>query len=244
MTKKKITKEKAISIINSIKQRYPQLRQDSKGITFASQYQGTYKTHMENAGLSYDDAIKVEKNYHKLYQISDEWTEQALKQGSDKGYVNLAFGGRLRTPILAQTILGKANTPYEARNEYRSAGNALIQSYCILNTRAAIEFMDRVYKSKYKYQIHPCALIHDAFYLKWKNDPEITHWINTNLIECMGWNDLPELTHPIVKLGAELDLFMDWSYPLTLPNNAPLQEIIDIQKKGVDTYIQKNLGKV
>lgn len=212
--------------INSIKKKYPDLRQESKGITFAAQYFGTYKTFMENAGLSYDDAVRVEENYHKLYAASDAWSEKMLQQGSDKGYVSLAFGGRLRTPILARTVLNTKSTPYEAMNEYRSAGNALIQSYCILNSRAAIEFMDRVYKSPYREFIHPCALIHDAIYLKWRNWPEITKWVNDNLIECMEWDDLPELKHPKVKLGAELDIFKEnWANGITIPNRVEDYEI-------------------
>ena len=225
---KKITKEKAVEIINSIKKRYPYLRQDSKGITFASQYMGTYKTFMENAGLSYDVAIQVDENYHKLYEASDLWTEQMLRQGSKLGYVSLAFGGRLRTPILSRTVLNTRSTPYEAQSEYRSAGNALIQSYCILNSRAAIAFMELVYASPHKYDIHPCALIHDAIYLKWVDNPIITKWVNENLIKCMEWADLPELQHPKVKLGAELDVFKEsWAKGITLPNGIGVDEIME-----------------
>lgn len=217
--------------INSIKKKYPDIRQDSKGITFAAQYFGTYKTFMENAGLTYDEAIQVEENYHKMYVVSDRWSEQMIQQGSYKGYVSLAFGGRLRTPILKQTILNKRNTPYEAMNEYRSAGNALIQSYCILNNRAAIEFMERVYNSPYRYQIHPCALIHDAIYIKWIDDPMITLWVNENLVECMEWCGLPQLQHPKVKLGAEVDVFKkSWAEGITLPNHAALGTIDDLLK--------------
>ena len=37
----------------------------------------------------------------------------------------------------------------------------------------------------------------------------------------MQWQELPELHHDEVKLGAALDIFWpDWSNPLTLPNGA------------------------
>ncbi len=215
--------------INSIKKLFPTVRQDDKAITFAAQYFGTYKTFMENSGLSYDDAIRIEENYHKLYEVSDLWSEHMIRQGSKLGYVSLAFGGRLRTPILSRTVLNTRSTPYEAMNEYRSAGNALIQSYCILNNRAAIAFMDLVYKSPHRYDIHPCALIHDAIYIKWVDDIAITKWINDNLVKCMEWTDLPELQHPIVKLGAELDIFKEnWANGITIPNNVDVDEILEV----------------
>jgi hypothetical protein len=47
----------------------------------------------------------------------------------------------------------------------------------------------------------------------------------------MQWQELPEIQHPTVKLGAALDLFIDgWHKPITLPNNANVDEIINLLK--------------
>ena len=107
---------------------------------------------------------QIDANYHKLYAESDVWVQNKIMETSKVGYATVAFGLRVRAPILAQTILGTRNTPYAAQKEGRTIGNALGQSYGMLNSRSANKFMDRVYKSPYKYDIQPCIQIHDAQY--------------------------------------------------------------------------------
>ena len=128
--------------VNTIAQKYPKLRSKSKTITFAAQYGGTYITFMNN-GFSKKEAQEIERNYHKMYEIADQWTEDKIKAACNIGYVPLAFGGRLRTPVLSQVIYGD-RMPYKASEEARSAGNALMQSYGLLNTRAAIDCLQMV----------------------------------------------------------------------------------------------------
>jgi DNA polymerase-1 len=54
-------------------------------------------------------------------------------------------------------------------------------------------------------------------------------WANRELIKSMQWQDLPEIQHPTVKLGAALDIFWpNWSKSTTLPNGASREEIYDI----------------
>ena len=232
---KKITKEEATKIINSIKSRYPELRQASKSITFSANYFGTYRTFMENSGIPEKEAKQIEANFHKLYAATDNWNNAMLDKAGSCGYVDLAFGGRLRTPILAQTIANTRSTPYEATAERRSAGNALIQSYGLLTNRAAIEFQERALASKYALDIKIVALIHDAIYLVIKDDVHVVKWVNDNLISCMEWDDLPELKHPTVKLGASLELFYPhWGHSIEIPNNASIQEIKQHCHQGED----------
>jgi DNA polymerase-1 len=101
------------------------------------------------------------------------------------------------------------------------------QSYGLLNSRAANEFRKRVWASPYKYDIFPCAQIHDALYVFWRNTAGITKWVNDNLIDCMRWCGLVELQHPTVKLGAELDIYYPtWAKAITLKNNISLSKII------------------
>lgn len=189
-------------------------------------YGGTYHGMMKNLGWPEDKAKEIEKGYHDLYQVSDEWVAARLKQACKDGYVEVAFGLRVRTPLLAQTTLGMKSTPYEAEAEGRTAGNALGQSYGMLNNRAAVEFMRKVWASKYRYDIKPIALIHDAIYLIIRDDIEVVEWVNKELIKSMQWQELPELRHDEVKLGAALDIFWpDWSSALTLPNDADKETI-------------------
>lgn len=212
--------------VNTIKKAYPHLRQDSKAPTFALTYQGTAYTLMSNLGWSREKAEAVEANYHQLYQVSDQYIQDRLKQASKDGFVEVAFGLRVRTPLLKQIIFGGSKVPYEAAAEGRTAGNAMGQSYGLLNNRAAVDFWQKVWASKYRYDILPSALIHDAIYCLIKDDIEVVEWANRELIKSMQWQELPEIKHDQVKLGAALDLFWpDWAHPITLPNEATREEI-------------------
>lgn len=218
--------------VNTIKKKYPQLRQDSKGPTFLLTYGGTYHGMMSNLGWPEEKAKAIEKGYHDLYQVSDRYVQDRLHQAAQDGYVEVAFGLRVRTPLLKQVVFGTRGMPYEAAAEGRTAGNALGQSYGLLNNRAAVDFMRKVWASKYRYDIKPVALIHDAIYILIRNDVEIVEWANRELIKSMQWQELPEIQHPTVKLGAALDIFWpDWAHPTTLPNNADQRTILELCSK-------------
>ena len=225
-----------LSDINSIKKKYPDLRQASKAVTFAAQYGGTYLTFMNNCGFSEQEAKQIEANYHELYKESDEWTKQKLELCCKQGYIDVAFGLRIRTPLLAKSVLNNSKTLREAQAEARSVGNAISgQSHGLLNNRAAIAFMRRVWASEFKYDIFLVSLIHDSIYLIMRDNIRVVEWVNKALIEEMSWQELPELKHPEVKLGAELDIFYpDWSKPITLPNNATKSEIRAICKASLN----------
>lgn len=227
--------------INSIDETHKDARSASKTPTFALTYQGTYKTLMTNSGFTEEEAKRIEANYHQLYAVSTQWTKDKIVTAAQHGYAEVAFGLRIRTPLLKQTLLGHRTTPYEAEAEARTLGNAISgQSYGLLNNRAANEFMQKVWASPYWLDVKPIAMIHDAIYLLIRNDVEVVEWVNRELIKSMEWQDLPEIQHPDVKLGAELDIFWpNWSNAITLPNDATAAEIIDRCQAGMDTYLEK-----
>ena len=184
---------------------------------------------MNNLGWDYEKAKRIETNYHNLYAESDAYIQARLKQASIDGYVDVAFGLRVRTPLLKQVIYGSSSVPYEAQAEGRTAGNAMGQSFGLLNNRAAVAFMQKVWDSPYRLRIPPVALIHDAIYLLVEDDAEVVAWVNEHLIQEMKWQELPEIQHPTVKLGAQLDIFWpNWSSPITLPNDASVETIRSI----------------
>ncbi len=232
-----------VATINLIASRYPTLRQNSKAPTFALTYGGTYRTLIKNCGISKQVALDIEANYHSLYVTSDRWVANKIKQAGVNGYATACFGLKIRAPLLKICTLGNRSTPYEAEAEARTIGNAVSgQSYSMLNNRALNEFMQRVHSSKYRLKIKPCALIHDALYFIIKDELEVIEWFNNNLIECMQWQDLPELQHDQVKLGAEVDLhFGSWAKPITIPNKSTQAEIIIAVDKGIKKYDLKNL---
>ena len=214
--------------INQIKNLYPKVREMSKGASFALTYQGTKHTLVKNLGFSDSEAERIENNYHDLYQVSTEWVNQRLDEASQKGYVDVAFGLRVRTPLLAQTLRNKPHTPYQALSEGRTVGNALGQSYGLLTNRAANEFMEKVYNSKFREDVKIIAQIHDAIYLLMRDSLDVIEWVNQELIKSMQWQELPEIQHDKVKLGAELSIFYpDWSNEITLKNDMTADEIKD-----------------
>lgn len=228
-----------VESINSIDLKYKGERQESKAPTFALTYQGTYKTLMVNCGFSETKAKSVEKKYQELYAVSIQWVQDKLDQASKDGYVTVAFGLRVRTPLLHQVIRGTSRTPYEAEAEGRTAGNALGQSWCLLNTRASVEFMGKVRDSDFRLDIRPCAHIHDAQYMLIRDSISAVLYTNEHLVKAVQWQDHPDIAHDQVKLGGELSIFYpDWSKEAVLPNGSTEQEICEI----IDSHIKSVTG--
>ncbi len=214
--------------VNTIKRDYDIDRSKSKAVSFALQYAGTWHTLVNNSGFEPDEAKDIVNRYHEAFKVSLKYTADKLEQASHDGYVTVAFGLRVRTPILGVTLFNTQSTPYAAQAEGRSAGNALSQSYGLLNCRAANEFMRRVRNSKYKYDIKICAQIHDAIYLIIRNKVGVIHWANKNLTNCMEWSGLVELQHPTIKLNAELSLFYpSWNTEIVLEASDSKQKILE-----------------
>lgn len=221
--------EHNVSRVNSIKKLYPHWRQESKAPTFALTYQGTYVTLMANCGFTSQLAKSIEASYHKLYHVSDKWVADKLEQACKDGYVTLAFGLRLRTPLLKQVVLGTSKTPYEAAAEGRTAGNALGQSYCMLNSRAGSEFMGKVRKGPHRLDIKPCSQIHDAGYFLIKDDMEVLMYTNKHMVKAVSWQEDPAIQNEHIKMSGELSIFYpNWKEEMTIPKDAT---IADVQKE-------------
>lgn len=224
--------EKEVEIINSIKHKYKDIRQKSKGPTFALTYAGSYKALMDIFGFSKEEALNIESKYHELYRESDEWVSRKMQKAAIDGYVEVAFGLRVRTPVMHQCVLGLRATPKEAEAEKRTAGNALGQSYGLLNSRAGVEFNSRVRGSKYRNDIRPVAQIHDAQYFLIKNDVDVILWANKYLVKAVSWQDDPAIWHEEVKLGGEFSIFYpDWAHELSLPNDLTETKLEELTKE-------------
>lgn len=222
-----ITKEEyLVGVVNSISKKYSKLRSKSKGPSFALQYGGTYHTLVTKGGFPIDEAKSIVHLYLDAYKVSIDWTADKIREATSTGFVTLAYGGILNTPILGQTILGNRATPYEAQSEARSAGNALTQSYCFLNIETLVKFMHKVWESEYRYSILPIGSIHDSNYFLIPNNLGATKWYNDKYIDCVLDYTLPELQHPIVKLGGVAEIYYpSWNYPISIDNYADIQLI-------------------
>jgi len=193
-----------VKSINSIKTKYPDLRQLSKSPTFLLTYMGTWRGLMKQFGFTTIVAQKIEQDYHDLYKVSDDWVMDKIREAGKTGFVELAFGLKLRTPILPQVVIDSQSLPYAAQKEIKTAGNALGQSYGLLNTRAA----------------------NDSQYYMIRNTLQCLKWVNDNLIECMEWNKLAPIQHPTITLGAELEIYYpSWATPITVPNQQSIDQL-------------------
>tara|TARA_R110000850_G_scaffold233967_1_gene358805 strand:- start:9555 stop:10325 length:771 start_codon:yes stop_codon:yes gene_type:complete len=235
--------EHDVARVNSIDGLYKDQRQTSKTPTFALTYQGTYITLMAKCGFTEAVAKQIESRYHDLYKVSDQWVSDKLDEASRVGYITVAFGLRVRTPLLHQVVRNTRATPYEAQAEGRSAGNALGQSYCLLNSRALTEFMEKVRAHEdHRLRIKPISQIHDATYLLTRDDVELLSWVNTHLVEAVEWQDDPAIMHDIVKLGGELSIFHpSWAYEAVLSNGATEEDILTAAADHLNTLASKGI---
>lgn len=227
-----------VESINSIKDTHPTLRQDSKGVSFAKQYGGTYSTLVKNSGFSEEEAKRIEANYDKLYAASLEWKQEQIDKAAKAGYAITAFGLKIRVPLLKQVITGHRTTPREAEAEARTLGNAIGgQAYGLLNNRSANAFMEKVWNSEYRHKIMPIAQIHDSQYFLVKDDVHVVKFVNDELIHEMEWQDLPEIQHEKVELGSELVIhWPTWASEIKLPNEASIEDIQEICLKERAKY--------
>lgn len=227
----------SVDSINSIAKKYKELRGESKAPTFALTYQGTWKTLMTNCGFDEQKAKNTEKRYKDLYVWSIQWIDKKLEEASRVGYVTTAFGLRVRTPLLHQVIRSNSRTPHEAEAEGRTAGNAMGQGWCLLNSRAWNEFMgDHVRPHpKMRLNIRPCAQIHDAGYAMVRDDMETVLFMNKHLVNAVNWQDHDDIRHPDVGLGGELSLFYPtWENEMVIPNGATAAQIEELLQKHID----------
>lgn len=226
-----------VESINSIKDMYPHLRQEGKTPTFLMTYQGTWHGIVHQLGWDPEKAQKVESRFKELYKVSVQWVSNKIQQACHDGYVTGAFGLRVRTPLLAKTYLGTRKTPKEAEGEGRTAGNALGQSYCMLNSRAGNEFMGKVRLSEYSTDIRPCAHIHDAQYFIIPEDMAVLLYMNEHLVKAVEWQDDPEIWHDEVKLGGEVSIFFPtWAEEMEVPNGATEDQIKMLAEKHLRKY--------
>jgi DNA polymerase I len=223
---KQITKEQYLAgVINSIETKYPEIRRVSKGPTFALQYGGTWHTLWKRGGLPQKQAKQVEKAYHELYKVSGEFAAKNKDYMVKYGYVECAFGLKLRTPIISKTVLGNSKTPYEAEAEVRSANNAITQSWGMLLNRAMIATNTRIETEGYALSILPINMIHDAGYFLVKDDPETVKFLNDTLIEEMEWQEDDLIRSTDVPMKASLEIGKSWDNLKQLPNKASIEEI-------------------
>jgi len=208
--------EDTVESINSIKDRYPAFRQASKGPTFALTYGGSWKALVRVCGLSEEDSLRIESAYHDLYKVSDQWVQDQVDKGWTEGCVRGAFGLKVRTPLMA-SILRAERGSEELQKERRTAGNALGQSWCLLNSRACTEVLRKAREQGFQHDVLPCAQIHDASYFLIRKNPELLWWWVQVMEHAARWQEAHEIQHPEVHLSGSCVLYEpDWGSDIPL----------------------------
>ncbi len=217
--------------INRIKAEYPVFRGEAKAPSFALQYGGTAYTLNKNIGIPKDQAEEIEREYKALYAGIELFAKQNIEFAAANGYVECAFGLRLRTPVLKATADRGGHRAYDAKSEGRSANNAVTQSWGMLINRAIIATEKQIRQSDFVYDILLSNTIHDAAYFLVRKTPEAVKFLNDVLIKEMEWNDDPKIKSKDVKIGAELDIGLSWDKQHTIPNGATLKQIEEAIEK-------------
>lgn len=232
--------EHDVARINSIDALYPKPRKTSKAPTFALTYQGTVSTLINNCGFSKEVAQSVYDSYHRLYKVSTDWVMEKLGQAATDGYVIGAFGLKVRTPLMANSNWGKEKVSNAVAAESRTAGNALGQSWCLLNSRAWCAAMKKVRASKHRLDIRLCAQIHDAGYVLVRNDLSALLYLNDVIVPEVEWNDHPDIYHPEVGLGGSLGVFHpSWEWEIEIPNYATEETLLEAVEQGLADVAKK-----
>lgn len=213
--------------VNAIKKDFPDIRDKSKAPTFLLTYLGTAVGLEMTCGFSKQQSSHIFEAFREEYAESFVYQDRRIEEAARQGYMRLAFGLKLRCPMLHRSPNERSRYAFkQVAAEKRTLGNAMGQSYGMLNDRAVIEFMGNVWKSEHRLSIALMIVIHDASYYLIKDDIKVVKFVNDNLIYAMQWQEDPAIAHDEVRIGGELDICMDsWADPLTVPNYATESEI-------------------
>jgi len=202
--------------INRIKDELPKIRGKSKSPSFAMAYGSGAGKIVQLLKCTKAEAEAVFKRYHELYRDTAIYAERNIEKAKAQGFINGAFGLKLRTPGI------RSRDRIKVSSEGRSLNNMTIQSYGLLMNRAGIGFQEAIENDGMINEVLLINQIHDALYGLVRNTPENVKWLNDNLIKCMVEDYVPNQE---IKLEAELDIGPSWDIQHTIKNGVSVEEI-------------------
>lgn len=225
-----------VDAVNAIETDFPDLRKKSKAPTFLMTYLGTAIGLVMNCGFERKEADFIYAAFHEEYAATDAYNQRRLEEAARQGYITLAFGLRLRCPLLKRSPQEGDRRSFKTLSaEKRTVNNADGQSYGMLNDRAVAEHMERVWNSEYREDILYINPIHDATYYLVRDDIDTLMFHNDSIVSAMQWQEDPRIAHDEVKLGGSLEIgYTSWADPISIPNYADKDTFFAAWDKGVN----------
>ena len=211
-----ITAEEALRI----KKEAPDLRQDSKSVTFGILYGSTEHGVAKSLGCSLERALVLVDRFKDLYSGIYKYYDKVTKQAKKDGFYITPYGLKVR----AEEI--NAEDEAKAHGAIRTAQNTLFQGTGAMTMIDSLNrFQSLIEENGYDDDVIIIATVHDSVELYIRDDLTIIKWVNDNLINEMCKDLFP---NQVISNDAELDIGMAWSQHITLPKNASEDEIKEI----------------
>jgi DNA polymerase I-like protein with 3'-5' exonuclease and polymerase domains len=141
--------------ISEIGERYPDLRQASKAISFGILYGAGPGKVSQTAGISFTEAKDIIRRYFKQFHQLDEWLKATRDEISANGFIYSAFGRKRRVPNVFSL------DDYEQGHALRSAMNFTVQSVASdVNLMIAMDTHDYLKEKTIPAEIF--GLVHDS----------------------------------------------------------------------------------
>ena len=207
--------------VNRIQTEAESIRSNAKPISFLKQYGGGASKIQKVMKCSAARASEINDAYDDLYRVSLRFNARNNDFARANGHVECAWGLKLHTPRI------NSNDQKTQSSEERSSNNAVTQSWGMLMNRAFIEFDQRIEDAGMSEDIKLINTIHDAVYMLIREDAEVVEWANTNLVECMMWQDHEKLESDI-KMSANLEIGNTWKDQIEFPNKADITYITGV----------------
>jgi DNA polymerase I-like protein with 3'-5' exonuclease and polymerase domains len=141
--------------VEEIAEKYPELRQASKAISFGILYGAGPGKVSQTAGISYGEAKDIIRRYFKQFNQLNDWITKVQDEITSQGYTYSAFGRKRRVPNVFSL------DDYEQGHALRSAMNFTVQSVASdVNLLAGMDAHDFIKNKRIPAEIF--GLVHDS----------------------------------------------------------------------------------
>lgn len=225
------TQQEKVQVINSIESKYPTLRNRSKGPSFAMQYACTTHALVHQFDLSEEEASTLYNSYSELYSESFKFgQEYILRDIAEFGYIRLSEGLTLLGLGVENDIMKGLNS-----SRYRSAFNAIVQTYCTLTARSAINFHQEVLKQGLERDIYHCSQVHDFNGYLVRRTPDILWVMYDTFLKVMQICEDTRVNNPDIPYTGTLELYPEsWANPIQVPEGMAKASFIEfLTDKGI-----------